>query len=107
MSKNFGSGINRFLVGGMWRLGLKQHDWPSIGPSTKLLCLSQAQTTIQHMHGNIPYKLDYWADKVGHLLLTKSSMDRCLICYFLLPKSYPFLLMWPGLAKKIAILAEF
>ena len=29
---------------------------------------------MQHMHGNIPYMFDYWADPVVHLLLGKSSM---------------------------------
>ena len=30
---------------------------------------------IQHMHGNIPFMFDCWADSVLHLLLLKSSMD--------------------------------
>ena len=29
---------------------------------------------MQHTHGIIPYKFDYWADSVVHLLLLKSSM---------------------------------
>ena len=29
---------------------------------------------MQHMHGNIPYSFDFWADLDVHLLLLKSSM---------------------------------
>ena len=33
---------------------------------------------IQHMHGNIPYMFDCWADPVVHLLLLKSSMAEAI-----------------------------
>ena len=29
---------------------------------------------ILHMHGNIPYLFDFWADQFAHFLLLKSSM---------------------------------
>ena len=45
----------------------------SIGPIGKLLCLWQIQKTLQHMHGNIPFMFDYWADPTVHLLLLDTS----------------------------------
>ena len=29
---------------------------------------------MQHMHGNISYMFDYWANPVVHLLLVKTSL---------------------------------
>ena len=45
-----------------------------IGPSGKLWCLWQTIKIMQHMHGNIPYMLDCWANPVVHLLQLTSSM---------------------------------
>ena len=56
-------------------------DEGSIGPSGKLLCLSQPlppKKMMQHMHGIIAYMLDCWADPVVHLLLLKSTTKNSI-----------------------------
>ena len=49
------------------------------GCSGKLLYLGQHQKIMQHMHGNILYMFDCWADPVVHLILLLSSMDSAYL----------------------------
>ena len=46
----------------------------SHGAPWQAVVLDNPQKSMQHMHGNIPYTFDYWADLGVHLLLLKCSM---------------------------------
>ena len=51
------------------------------------------QKNMQHMHGNIPYLFDFWADLVVHLLLQKS--------YITLTTPHDSHLLWRWGATKV------
>ena len=53
---------------------LVEGDEGCISPSGKLLCLLQPQ--MQHMHCNITYLFDFWADPVENLLLLKMLYEQ-------------------------------
>ena len=63
----------------------KAQPWSSLveedeycnGPSGKLLRLRRTQKNILHMHGNIPYFFDFWADPFVNLktLYQEASYD--------------------------------
>jgi len=51
-----------------------------IGPSGMQLCLWQKSNRImQHMHGNIHYMFDCWADLVVLLLQLKTSLAKSFL----------------------------
>ena len=49
--------------------------------------MTKPQQIMQHMHGNIQYFFDFWADLFVHLLLLKSSMADMIIYLTLLKNS--------------------
>ena len=57
-------------------ISLQIHNWDKCCHLVfgKAFVYKRQNTILQHIHGNIPYMFDRWADPVVHLLLLKSSM---------------------------------
>ena len=79
------SGTNQegFTGGGLvnvvsWSSLLEGHEG-CIGPSGVSCCVyHNPEKIMQHMHGNIPYLFDFWANPFVHLILLRSYMAESL-----------------------------